>query len=247
MLGLDYGGTFVDLPKKNLYQKISLYKQNKFQKSFSFTKSDMIKIMKSAEKCLKKIDMINMRADIEMERYGNTTVPAFLWQEEYIANFYFFIVMIGYIDMCINEEKRNISYNSHFLWVNDSEEHQKKIEKSKERINTILLDRDNIVNECLLNINSKDSFYEMIERVLKSNPSYLTFNDLYNDSEENSYQLSLQQHLINAYNIGYTSGNYNYSEKMKKYKELLDDLNMYKKCNRSNLKIAKVKNKKRNK
>lgn len=247
MLGLDYGGSFADLPKKNLYQKISLYKQNKFQKAFSFTKSDMIKIMKKAEKCLKKIDMIIMRSDIEMERYENTTVPAFLWQEDYIANFYFFIVMIGYIDMCINEEKRNISYNSHFLWVNDSEEHQKKIEKSKERINTILLDRDEIVNEFLNNINSKDSFYEMIERILKSNPSYLSFIDLYKDSEENNYQLSLQQHLINAYNIGYISGNNNYSEKMKKYRELLADLNKHKKRNKDNLETIKVKNKTKNK
>lgn len=167
MLGLDYGGSFADLPKKNLYQKISLYKQNKFQKAFSFTKSDMIKIMKKAEKCLKKIDLIKMRSDIEMERYENTTVPAFLWQEDYIANFYFFIVMIGYIDMCVNEKRRNISYNSYFLWSNDKEYHQIEIEKSEKRIKDILLDREDIVNECLLNISSKDSFYEMIERILK--------------------------------------------------------------------------------
>ena len=190
--------------------------------------------------------MIKMRSDIEIERYGNTSVPAFLWQEEYIANFYFFIVMIGYIDMCINEEKRNISNNSHFLWVNDKECHQNEIEKSEKRIKDILLDRENIVNECLINISSKDSFYEMIERVLKCNPSYLLFVDLYKDSEENSYQLSLQQHLINAYNIGYISGSYNYSEKMKKYKELLDDLNMHKKRNKDNLETIKVKNKTRN-
>ena len=245
MLGLDYGGTFVDLPKKNLYQKISLYKQNKFQKAFSFTKSDMIKIMKKAEKCLRKIDLIKMRSDIEMERYENTTVPAFLWQEDYIANFYFFIVMIGYIDMCVNEKRRNISYNSYFLWSNDKEYHQTEIEKSEKRIKDILLDREDIVNECLLNISSKDSFYEMIERVLKCNPSYLLFADLYRGSEENMYQLFLQQHLINAYNIGYISGNYNYSEKMKKYRKLLADLNKYKKHNKDRLEIIKVKNKTR--
>ena len=246
MLELDYGGSFADLLKRTLYQKISLYKQNKFQRATDFTRNDMIKTMKKAAKCLKKIDMIKMRSDIEIERYGNTSVPAFLWQEEYIANFYFFIVMIGYIDMCINEEKRNISNNSHFLWVNDKECHQNEIEKSEKRIKDILLDRENIVNECLINISSKDSFYEMIERVLKCNPSYLLFVDLYKDSEENSYQLSLQQHLINAYNIGYISGSYNYSEKMKKYKELLDDLNMHKKRNKDNLETIKVKNKTRN-
>ena len=93
MLELDYGGSFADLPKRTLYQKISLYKQNKFQRATDFTRNDMIKTMKKAAKCLKKIDMIKMRSDIEIERYGNTSVPAFLWQEEYIANFYFFIVI----------------------------------------------------------------------------------------------------------------------------------------------------------
>ena len=44
MLGLDYGGSFADLPKKNLYQKISLYKQNKFQKSCLFLNKVLMEI-----------------------------------------------------------------------------------------------------------------------------------------------------------------------------------------------------------
>ena len=138
------------------------------------------------------------------------------------------------------------SYECDVAMTKDNDEPNIYCRKSEKRIKDILLDREDIVNECLLNISSKDSFYEMIERVLKCNPLYLSFADLYRDSEENMYQLFLQQHLINAYNIGYISGNNNYSEKMKKYRELLADLNKHKKRNKDNLETIKVKNKTRN-
>ena len=76
--------------------------------------------------CLKKIDSIKMRSDIELIKYDNTTTPAFLWQDHYILSFYFFVVMVGFTDACIDYEDKNISYNTKFVDV-DSKYHKQEI------------------------------------------------------------------------------------------------------------------------
>lgn len=223
--------------KKTSYQIISMLKQNHFEKHFTLYDSDIFKTISKAQKLLKQIDTINTRSSLEMERYKNTTIPGFLYQEKYIARFYLFGVMIGYIDLKIQTEKENIDHGKTFLWTN-KELYKKEIKSAKEMINKLILIRNNIISDYNLSdynlvIKEYDPLKDIIDNTLNTCPSYLKFTDLYINSETNSVQFKIHQHLVSAYNIGYINSCNNDDEVITKYQYLLAD---YKKHHEKNQK-----------
>ena len=108
-------------------QKINDFIQNKFHKDVSvFTDQDILKLMRKAVRTLKKADLIETRSKLEYDKYKTTSYPAFLWQEKYVASFYFFATMLGYIDKKIDEKQKNIEFNESFLFADTEKDHPHK-------------------------------------------------------------------------------------------------------------------------
>lgn len=227
--------------KPTMYQRISMLKQKYYDRKIELFNDDIVKTITNAQKCLKKIDSIETRSDIEMQRYQNTTLPGFLWQEKYIAKFYFFAVMIGYIDGRIQDLNRDIRHYEDFLWAHE-ECYKKKIANLSVYIHNLMGVRDRIISEYNQLTTEHDSFRKIADDILKTCPSYLKFTDLYVDSEENSLQLDLQQHLVTAYNVGFINCYSDYIKIMDKYYGLLSDYNRHHQTNQN--KVLKEKTKK---
>ena len=222
--------------KKNMYQMVSLIKQSLFHKE-KFPAVDMIKMMKKSQRRLKKIDLINTRSEIEYEKYENTFLSS-LRQDRYIAKFYLFAPILGYIDSKINTEKATIDFNSNFLWADKSNietYHKNEIEKSKEQIREYLKYREEILEDYLSILDKRGSFEEITYEVLKTIPSYNKFGDLYKDLEKHILQPDIHQHLINAYNLGYMNKDVNYVDQLNKYRFLFNDLYLSMQQNQANL------------
>ena len=219
----DYiGGSITKDERPLLREKISKIIQNSLHRDISLLNSDITETMEKAKIMIKKINLINKRKNIDLDKYKTTTYPAFLWQEEYIACFYLFATLIGYIDKKINEEKKRINFNSKFIFSNDSSS-SKEISKSNNKIYNYLNDREDALNKYKIIL--KDSVEsDVILKTLETQPSYNNFENLYKIDEESGMQLYVYQHLINAYNIGYISNENDYNSLITKYKILLDEV-----------------------
>ena len=219
----DYiGGSITKDERPLLRKKISKIIQKSLHTDISLLNSDITETMEKAKIMIKKINLINKRKNIDLDKYKTTTYPAFLWQEEYIACFYLFATLIGYIDKKINEEKKRINFNSKFIFSNDSSS-SKEISKSNNKIYNYLNDREDALNKYKIIL--KDSVEsDVILKTLETQPSYNNFENLYKIDEESGMQLYVYQHLINAYNIGYISNENDYNSLITKYKILLDEV-----------------------
>ncbi|MBR4618306.1 MAG: hypothetical protein IKO49_03275 [Bacilli bacterium] len=208
--------------EKNLnpYQKASLLIQKKFNRDTKYTQYDMMETIEKAQSCLKQIDTIKTRSKIEMSEYGNTTTPAFLWQDQYVQKFYLFAVMVGFIDARIDDYKREIDFYSGF----HSNETQQNVDNYKELLAKALLDREEVLSD-YDSVFEEDSSVELpMKEVLSTCPSYKNFSKLYEDASKELTQLSIQQQLVSAYNIGYMDYYGDYEQKMSDYRCLYEDL-----------------------
>ena len=227
------------------YQKVSLLFQKKFNSDTKYTENDMMEIIGKAQSCLKQIDTIKTRSKIEMDKYGNTTTPGFLWQDEYVQKFYFFAVMLGFIDARIDDYKREIDFYSGFLFADEHNKekfHQQEVDKYKELLSKSLLDREEVLNDYNSVFEGDSSFESRFKEVLSTCPSYRKFSKLYEDASKELTQLSIQHQLVSAYNIGYMDFYGDYEQKMDDYRSLYLDL---KKHINDNKKFVPVKEKKK--
>ena len=202
------------------YQKASLLFQKKFNTDTKYTENDMMEIIGKAQNCLKEIDTIKTRSKIEMDKYGNTTTPTFLWQAEYVQKFYFFAVMLGFIDARIDDYKREIAFYSGFLFADEHNKeklHQQEVDKYKELLSKSLLDREEVLSDYDSVFEGDSSFESQFKEVLSTCPSYRKFSKLYEDASKEHTQLSIQQQLVSAYNIGYMDFYGDYEQKMDDY------------------------------
>lgn len=136
--------------KPKVRQKINDFIQNTFHKDVRlFTNQDILKLMRKAVRLLKKADLIETRSKIEYDKYKTTSYPAFLWQEKYVASFYFFATMLGYIDKNIDIEQKNIEFNEHFLFADTKKDHRHKdnIDESSCKIYEYYLDRKEVLDD----------------------------------------------------------------------------------------------------
>lgn len=208
-------------------QIINNFIQNSFHNDIRvFTDQDILKLMRKAVRLLKKADLIETRSKIEFDKYKMTSYPAFLWQEKYVASFFFFVTMLGYIDKRIEREQKNIEFNEHFLFADTEKEHPHKddIDKSTCKIQEYSLIRKEILDGYKAIMGDEDSHSDVILKTLETFPSYSQFDSLYQDHKENGTQLYLHQQLINAYNLGYVFKKNNYDEIINKYRQLYSEL-----------------------
>lgn len=235
----------------NKKEKLTDYKRTseRIQKNY-FIKADslrrnMISTIKNAQACLKDIDLIKSRLQIEMDECKRFKTSTILWQDEYVSDFYFFATMIGFIDATIDNCKREINFYSKFLSLSNNSKTElnvKEIEKYKNMITTVMIDRNEILNNYSEVVSFGEIIYPEVYDILNAAPSYLKFSDLYIDSVKNHYSEGLQQRLIDAYNIGYINSDGSYNEKMNIYRDLFEDLKGYLENNKKE--IVRIKNKK---
>lgn len=235
------GGELMKDTRPLMRQKKSDMIHNSLHKGIDSHSVDVIKELKKSVRNLKKVDLIKTRSKVEYSKYEYTSTSAFLWQEEYVAAFYFFTTILGYIDKMINIEKEVIDFNSHFVDLDETHEdvHREKISKAKEKINKYRRDRQEVLEGYFSII--KDKSEELIDEVLNTCPSYDRFMDLYKDGEKRMVQLYLPQHLITAYNNGYVYDTQKYEKVLSKYRNLYSELVIYKESNK--ILVEGVKNK----
>ena len=235
------GNAFVDT-RPLIRQKNSDIIHNSLHRGIESHSVDVIKELKKSARNLKKVDLIKTRSKVEYSKYEYTSQPAFLWQEEFVAAFYFFVTMLGYIDKMINVEKEVIDFNSDFVVIDEiskKDTHKAKISEAEEKINKYKRDRQEVLDGYFSIL--KDESEELIDEVLTSCPSYDKFMDLYKDSEKHRVQLYLPQHLITAYNNGYVYDTQKYEKVLSKYRNLYSELVIYKESNK--ILVEGVKNK----
>ena len=229
----DGGNAFVDT-RPLMRQKNSNIIHNSLHRGIESHSIDVIKELKKSARNLKKVDLIKTRSKVEYSKYKYTSQPASLWQEEFVAAFYFFATVLGYIDKMINVEKEVIDFNSHFVEADKifkEDIHKARISKAKEKINKYKRDRQEVLDGYFSII--KDKGEELINETLNTCPSYDKFMDLYKDGEKRMVQLYIPQHLIIAYNNGYVYDDSKYDKVLNKYRLLLSDLIIYKESNKS--------------
>ncbi len=182
------------------------------------------------QKKLKDINDINTQSMIDLITKGSSSTPAFLHQEELVADYHFFITLIGIIEARVDEVNKDIEFNKNF----DNEDEILKLEKDKLYY---LEQRDLIVKEFLSYSNSK---IDSINDALKEYPTYSKFNKIAEDASENQTQLSLHYELMMAYNEGYIASMYILPEDiLKEYRKLYVDLDNYKKQNGQRIALYK--------
>ena len=217
-------------------QKINYFIQKIFHNDIRvFTNQDILKLMCEAVRLLKKADLIETRSKIECDKYKTTSYPAFLWQEKYVASFYFFATMLGYIDKRIDEEQKDIEFNKRFLFAGTKKEHPYKddIDKSTCKIQEYSLVRKEVLDGYKAIMRKRDSHSDVILETLETLPSYNKFDSLYKNQKEWGTQLYLNQQLINAYNLGYIFEKNTYDEIINKYRLLYSELLIEKQKNES--------------
>lgn len=217
------GYTDVKKERKTLYQNISQAIIKLYYTSKKGIKFD--KYLQDAVRTLKIINLIETRSEIELERYNNTQYPSFLWQEKINQKLHFFASMIGFIDDCTKE----IDFYSHF----DNKENE--INEYEKNQSELLEIRNSILQDLAKRSTCHDP--HILISTLETVPAHKSFTELYNDSIKNGYQLDLQQELVSAYNVGYTSfGHYDLDLILDLYKKLTEKLEIYEDSNENVLK-----------
>ena len=216
----------------NLYKVISQTIIKNYYASKNEIKLD--KYLKDAIRNLKKINLIEARSQIELERYRSTQYPGFLWQEKINYKLHFFASTIGFIDgfidNCTKEIEFYSSFNNKENEINEYKNNQTKLLEIRNNILTNFTKRNTISDPTIL------------ISTLETIPAHKSFSELYNDAIKNKNQLNLQQELISAYNIGYTSvGHYNLDIILNLYKKLNEELQKYEDLNKNALKKEKDK------
>lgn len=241
------GGGPYEEEKTSLSQKISTKKKFDIYGSLKAMDKDMMTAMKIAQENLKKISTINKMTSIDWKKYNSTSEPGFLWQNNAIAAYYFFITMIGYIDSKIVREYENIDYYTKFINpIDKNDRHFEDIEKSRNRIDKYMIDRNEVKDGFNSTIKEFYSSREFVDPVLDEVPSFKKFSDLYNDFQKNRYQLNLQIEFMKAYNLGlatndYYKGKYDYEKRMNLFRRLFSELTVFVSTNEAAVKNVKVK------
>ena len=179
----------------------------------------LLETMKKSTKALKKFLLIETRSKIEFEKYKITEEPPYT--RKYIASFYIFVIMLGYMDKKIDEEKSNLVFWEHM--IEDHSTCDSRTASSIEKISKYSTDRDEIVTG-FNTIIDRYHWFSYIHEVIETSPSCVKFDSLYKDHRESHGGFYITQHLINAYNLGYSYNDMSYEELMGIYRQLYEEL-----------------------
>ena len=162
-------------------QKVSEYLQEQLHKDMKFEYQDIIKIMNTASRCYKKVNLIQTRSAIEYEKYGYTSLNAAIPRDENVAIIYIFATMLGYIDSVINQQQEKINYNSRFIDFEkylENNVHVDAIDKSNGFLTKYLKDRDEVLEGYISIMDGVAIKYEYVLDILEMCPSYENFDKI---------------------------------------------------------------------
>ncbi len=202
----------------NLYHVISKAIIKRYYAGKDEIKFD--KYLKDAILNLKRINLIETRVKIELERYHRTQCTLPLSQEKINYELRFFASMIGFIDGSIDDINREIEICYKFVSL------AYRVEEHNNNKSKLLEIRSNILSDYANKI--LDYTPEILITTLKTTPAYFSFSKLCEEGAKNLSILSTEQELISAYNVGYTSiGYYELDTILNLYDKLNEEL---KKC-----------------
>lgn len=197
-------------------------------------------IIKESEEKLKEINKIFIDSDIEFEINRKSSIPAFLWQEEKVAQYHFFITVVGIIDARLDYIEDSIRFEEKFTdQVNKSDKLLELYSKKRK-----YLEERDIVVKNFLDITGYNEI-DVIKEVIKEYPMYANFNKILEDASEHHHQLSLHYEMIKSYSTGQIESLYFSPEEiLDEYKILYEDLEEYKDYNKQRLEKVKKSHKK---
>ena len=249
LMGIDGGGYYSShkTKKANLYQKKSARLQQDLARSMNFASTDMNDQLKKAQSCLKKVNTVETRLKIELERYDSTSHSVEIECYRRLAAFLFFVTMLGYIDSKINDERQRINFASHFITADDEcneRRHYDEIDLRKEIIAKYLLDREEVLEDFKSTCDYDYEINELIEKYLKEAPAYLKLGGIYEECDDNFFRFDSKAHFINAYNIGFITRDYygtddSYENRINRYRKLFNDLSIHITNNKAELENVK--------
>ena len=172
---------------------------------------------------LKRINLIKTRSDIEIEKYGTTSYPAFLWQEELENKFSYYAKIIGFIDGILEFYSESLEF---YTEIKDITE----VNKYKNIIKNYINKRNEVISD--VEVTDIASDRKILLSTLKHYPSYEYFEKLYKYFRDDRHALNLHTNLVSAYNIGYNnSSKYKIDDVLNIHNELKEDLNNYRSKN----------------
>jgi len=218
----------VELSKKEVKKtkKLNDSLHAKIYKHIESFNSDLMHNMDEAQQLLCDISELKFQGyNAKVNSNYDFEYNCFLWQMELLGRFYLCVSMLGYIDAMINYCDREIRHHIYFAEI--SEDEDLYVEKIRNFKAQLLVDREEVVSGYKsISVIKKEANTEYDSNV-EVCPSYKTFTDLFADTEENEYQLDLQQQFISAYISGNTSTNGNYSDKIEEYRKLFSSMTDY--------------------
>lgn len=237
--------------KENKFVRESKQKLNKINKNIRNYKNKVklkktnphlykvINIIKESEEKLKEINKIFVDSDIEYEINRKSSIPAFLWQEEKVAQYHFFITVVGVIDARLDEIENDIIFEEKFTDQINKSDKLLELYSQKRKY----LEERNIVVKNFLDMTEYNEI-DAIKEVIKEYPMYTSFNKILEDASENHYQLSLHYEMLKSYSTGQIESLYFFPEDiLDEYKILYEDLEGYRNYNKQRLNICRSRKK----
>ena len=148
----------------------------------------MIKLLNRNATKIEEINNSRTKSMLDMHNHGKSYFINDDWQEEIIANYKFFISMIGLLEARIIGIARNIRNNSN-----------SSIELSN-HLDNLINKRQKIVSHYKEQAPEQD--LDIIKNIIDKPFTFEHLGDIYADLEIENYKYNLHQEFIDAYNTG---------------------------------------------
>lgn len=190
--------------KKTIYQKISKMIQNNAtpKENYNVLKNEL----KGNIKNLKRLDLIDTRYKIELEKYD--TGLYFLDHDILVMSnkYCYYAKLIGYVDGCIAFFNERLKFEKERNVLENIKSLKNILAKLNDKRKILINELENSYKETVKEQLEKTSFItekEIFVDILKHYPSYEKFKDLYkNDAYINNNIYTL---FIDSYNLGYSN------------------------------------------
>lgn len=151
---------------------------------------ELIKILKNNSQIIERISNDRTKSMLDIHNHGNAYFFENDWQEEIVANYNFFITMVGMIEARIIDIARTIDENTNKEYLKELGDTLEKLMKKRKRI----------VDSYKQNQSEQD--LTVIKQIVNEPFIYEHLNKIYADLEVKDYHYQLHQEFVNAYNTG---------------------------------------------
>lgn len=150
----------------------------------------MIKKLTDSSRKIKSISNSRTGSMLDMYNKGKGYFIASDWKDEVIANYNFYITIIGFIEAYIIDVANKLK----------KEKDYKKTEKLIQKLEVLIKKREKIVDIYLENNIQND--LPIVKEIMKSKFIYTELNRIYSDLEVGNNKYQLHQSFVEAYNFG---------------------------------------------